>query len=137
MNSRLLRVVGLSLVLLSGCAAPQSEGTEASARTYLAGEFQNWMANQPNSVSTMQSRITTALPPISYDIRSIVPDKPDVLAYDKSQKLPDDWKTWPAYRVNVAIEFRSTTDEPMQKVATYTLTWNSHEKRWYTQERFL
>lgn len=126
-------VWGLMLaVCLIGCSA-ETVGTEAAARKHFDTEFKKWMAGQENSVSTIAS--IGAKEPISFDIRSVVPDKPDFLAYDKAGELPKDWKTWPAYRFNVAIEWKSKAGTPTTDVATYNLTWNTSEKRWYVDEQ--
>ena len=93
------------------------------------------MAGQENTVATMMSDIHGTLPPISYDIRSVVPDKPDFLAYDKAGELPKDWKSWPAYKVNAAIEWKSKGGAPVTDITTYTLTWNTSEQRWYVTEQ--
>jgi hypothetical protein len=94
------------------------------------------MAGEKNSVSTMKSRINLHQEPISYEIRSVVPDEPDFLAYDKSRELPKDWRSWPAFKLNVAIEWKSQAGTPLTNVTTYTLTWNADEQRWYVMERF-
>lgn len=133
---RLLSIFGLIFAVgLIGCSAA-ADGTETAARSHFDGEFKKWMAGQENSVSTMLSRVGGLLEPISYDVRSVVTDEPDVLACQDAEKLPDDWKTWPAYRFNVAIEWKSKAGTPVTKVTTYTLTWNALEKRWYISERF-
>ena len=125
--------VSLLVALLCGCMANQ-EGTEAAARTYFDVEFRKWMAGTTNTVSTMQSRIGMHQEPISYDIRSVVDGDPDFLAFQDAAKLPKDWKTWPAYKFNVAIEWKSKAGGPLTDVTTYTLTWNASEKRWYVTE---
>ena len=79
------------------------EGSESAARNYFDSEIKKWMAGESNTVSTMQSRIQSLEEPISYDIRSVVDGDPDFLACQDAAKLPNDWKTWPAYKLNVAI----------------------------------
>jgi hypothetical protein len=122
----------LLLLLLSGCSSP---GSEAEARKYFHQEFQNWIAGQKTEVSTMDSRLSLNKPPISYNIRSVVPDLANHGAY-QGDTLPEDWKSWPAFKLNVVIEWKSEAGTPLEKVTTYTLTWNPHEKRWYATERF-
>ena len=123
----------LAVSLLCGCMANQ-EGSEAAARNYLDSEFNKWMAGETNTVSTMKARINSHEEPISYDIRSVVDGDPDFLACEDASKLPKDWKTWPAYKLNVAIEWKSQAGSPMTNIASYTLTWNTSEKRWYVME---
>lgn len=123
------------VVCLSGCTA-NSAGSETAARNHFDSEFKKWMAGQENSVSTMMSRVRGVKEPISCDVRSVVEDGPDFLACADASKLPKDWETWPAYRFNVAIEWKSQAGSPMTNIATYTLTWNPTEKRWYVRERF-
>ena len=110
------------------------EGSEAAARSYFDSEFKKWMAGATNTVSTMQSRINSHQEPISFDVRSVVDGEPDFLACQDTSKLPKDWKTWPAFRLNVAIEWKSQAGSPLTKITTYTLTWNTSEKRWYVNE---
>ncbi|WP_254511378.1 hypothetical protein [Anatilimnocola floriformis] len=138
---RLNCLVGLILVLTClGCQAnvapPTTAGSEAAARQHFQDEFQKWMAGEKNQVSTMESRLKNALAPISYNIRSIVKDSPDPLAFDSAKDLPPDWKDWPAYRVNVGVEFKSKAGTPVEKISTYRVTWNAAEAKWYIAERF-
>ncbi len=123
------------LVGFAGCSAPTPAGTETDARRQFDAEFKKWMSGQESQVATMES--AGKLLPISYDIRSVVADEPTVFSHASGSDLPDDWKSWPAYRFNVAIEWKSKAGTPVEKVTTYTATWNAHEKRWYIQERFL
>jgi hypothetical protein len=120
------------LLALSGCSSP---GSEAEARKYFHGEFQKWIAGEKTDISTMDSRLGLHKPPIGYSVRSIVRGQADYSAY-QGDKLPEDWKSWPAYQFNAVIEWKSEANTPLEKVTTYTLTWNPHEKRWYAAERF-
>ena len=129
------RCLILFICCLSGCSGGTT-GTESDARKYLDAEFQKWMAGKDNDVSTMKSRMQGHQDPISYEIRSVVADEPDILAYDETRDLPKDASDWPAFRFNVAIEKKSQAGTPLTKITTYTLTWNPHERKWYTQERF-
>lgn len=123
----------LMVFCMCGCGT-DSPGTEAAARKYYDAEFKKWMAGETNTVSTMKSRIGSLQEPISYDIRSIVTGEPDFLACQDAANLPKDWRTWPAYKLNVAIEWKSQAGTPLTNVTTYTLTWNASEKRWYAME---
>ena len=111
------------------------EGSETAARNYFDSEIKKWMTGESNTVSTMQSRIQSLEEPISYDIRSVVDGDPDFLACQDAAKLPKDWETWPAYKLNVAIEWKSQAGSPLTKITSYTLTWNTSEKRWYVMEQ--
>ena len=123
----------LVVLCLFGCSV-NSPGTEAAARKHFDAEFKKWMAGQENTVSTMQSRISLHQEPISYDIRSVVSGDPDFLACQDAAKLPEDWRSWPAHKLNVAIEWKSKTGKPLTDITTYTMTWNTSEKRWYVTE---
>ncbi len=125
----------LVVVCLSGCTA-NTAGSEAAARNHFDSEFKKWMAGQANTVSTMSSRTRGLSEPISYEIRSMMSDKPDLLAFKDPEKFPKDWESWPAYKANVAIEWKSQAGTPLTKITTYTLTWNTTEKLWYVTERF-
>ena len=94
------------------------------------------MAGEKSEVSTRSSRRKQLKPPISYDIRSLVKFTPDVLARESSAKLPDDWEKWPAFKANVATEWKSEEGSPMTDIITYRMTWNTAEKRWYVTEYF-
>ena len=124
----------LLIAMLCGCSM-NNAGTEAAARKHFDVEFKKWMAGQENTVSTMQSRIGDLKEPISYDIRSVVSGDPDFLACQDAAKLPDDWRSWPAYKLNAAIEWKSKAGKPITDISTYTLTWNTSEKRWYVTEQ--
>jgi len=123
----------LVMALMVGCST-NSVGTEAAARSFFHTEFQKWIASESSAVATKRSQRQLLAPPISYDLRSIVRDKPDFLACQDTANLPKDWKTWPAFRLNVAIEWKSEAGSPMTDVTTYLLTWNSAEKQWYVTE---
>lgn len=137
---KLLVLLGVFLLVgVAGCVAyhGQQEGSEEAATAYLAAEFTKWVAGRENEAETDESRMSGLLAPLGYEIRSVVPDKPDCLAFDAGRDLPEDWKSWPAYRFNVYIEWKSEADTVIQKATTYTLTWNAGEKKWYITERFL
>ena len=121
------------VVCLCGCAM-DSPGTESAARKYFDAEFQKWIAGEKNDVSTMESRIKVLKEPISYDIRSIVKSDPEMMAAQDVANRPKDWESWPAYKVNVNIEWKSKGGAPVKSVASYNLTWNTTEKRWYVNE---
>jgi hypothetical protein len=128
------------VVSVVGCSQQQPAGTEASARKHFDAEFHKWIAGQETEVSTMKSRIGNLKNPISYDIRSVVPDKPDLLAiaedYNKNGEPKGDEGEWTAWKFNVAIEWESQAGTPIEKVTTYTLTWNPRQKKWFVTERF-
>lgn len=130
-----LFVLAAILSVTSGCSMPAAPGSEAAARQYFAREFEKWMAGQPTDVSTMEFRIRGLQKPISYDLRSIVPDKPDPMAFDLSRGIPENTDSWPAWRLNTVIEWKSEAGTPVQKVSAYTLTWNPDEQKWYVNER--
>ena len=126
---------------LCGCGGRSpSEGSEAAARKFFDAEFQKWMAGQETQVSTMMSRIENLKKPISYNIRSVVPDKPDVLAVAKDRqqngKSEDTQGEWTAWKFNMVIEWKSQAGTPLEKVTTYTLTWNPRDRQWLVRERF-
>lgn|GEM_PF-1907032 len=123
----------LVMTLMVGCST-NPVGTEAAARSFFDAEFQKWIASESSAVATKQSQRLLFAPPISYDLRSIVRGEPDFLACQDTANLPKDWKTWPAFRLNVAIEWKFEDGSPMTKVTTYLLTWNSVEKQWYVTE---
>lgn len=127
------RVCLLVIVSMLGCSA-NTVGTESAARKYFDAEFQKWIAGETSAVATKRSQRMMLDPPISYDLRSIVPSEPDVLACQDTGNLPKDWKDWPAFKLNVAIEWKSEAGTPLTKVMSYTLTWNTDEQRWYVTE---
>jgi hypothetical protein len=89
-----------------GCSA-DSPGTEAGARKYFDTEFKKWMAGQDSDVTNLDFSIKALKEPISYEIRSVVQDKPRFDAVQEPTNLPDGWQQWPAYKLNVAIEWKS------------------------------
>ena len=123
----------LAMALMVGCST-NSVGTEAAARNFFHAEFQKWIAGESSAVATKQSQRLLLAPPISYDIRSVAKSEPDFLASRNMKEIPTDWQTWPAFKLNVAIEWKSEDGSPMTKVTRYILTWNSAEQRWYASE---
>lgn len=123
------------LSLLPGCGAGPA-GSQQAAQSHFEGEFEKWIAGVESEVTTMASRTGLLKPPISYDIRSITDEDPDPLAFDSSFGLPENWEEWPAYKFNVVIEWESEAGSPLENVTTYRLTWNTHEQKWYVNERF-
>lgn len=124
----------LCLSLISGCGSGPA-GSQEAAESHFDNEFQKWIAGKDSEVGTMAYH-SGLQSPIGFDIRSITSDDPDPLAYDRSYDLPKNWREWPAYKFNVATEWKSEAGSPMVKVTTYRLTWNSHEQKWYVNERF-
>ncbi len=139
MKKSVVLVGVLALIGVAGYAtySEWQQGSEKAARAYLAAEFAKWIAGQDSEAETMSFRSQGLLAPLAYEIRSLVPDKPDFMAFDQDGDLPADWKSWPAYRCNVYIEWKSQAGTPVEKATTYTLTWNASEKKWYITERFL
>lgn len=123
----------LVMALTAGCST-NSVGTEAAARSFFQAEFQKWIAGESSAVATKRSQRQLLAPAISYDIRSVARSEPDLFACKNMKDIPTDWQTWPAFKLNVAIEWKSEDGAPMTKVTTYILTWNSAEQRWYASE---
>jgi len=127
-------ITPIPLVILAlfstGCSGGTS-GTKGAARHYFSTEFNKWIAGEESNVSTFLSGLYK--PPIGYDIRSIVKVKATGIAVplEVSANRPSDFDTWPAYKVNVSIEWESQAGSPMEKVTTYVLTWNPHKQEWY------
>lgn len=126
----------LLLGVVAGCTGPGQvqEGSEEAARRHLAAEMDKWMADQESEAKTMKGAVLA--PPVGYEFRSVVPDEPDFMARGERTDLQTNYKSWPAYKFNVYIEWRSKAETPLEKVTVYTLTWNPHEKKWYVRERF-
>ena len=127
----------LLLGVVAGCTGlgQVEEGSEEAARGHLAAEFDKWMAGQESEAMTMRG--AGLAPPVGYEFRSVVPDEPDMAwAEGTDMQTVMDYDSWPAYRFNVYVEWRSQADTPLEKVTIYTLTWNPLEKKWYVQERF-
>ncbi len=123
----------LMMTLTVGCST-NSVGTEAAARSFFQTEFQKWIAGDSSAVATKRSQRLLHAPPISYDIRSVARSEPDFLACQDTANLSADWKTWPAFKLNVAIEWKAEDGSPMTNVTKYWLTWNAAEQRWYATE---
>jgi len=132
------RWVGLLLLFgvvgCSGCMGPRA-GSEQAARAHVTVEFNKWLAGQKSQAETMDARLQRLSPPMAFEIRSVVPDEPDLMASAKKE-TPSDWKSWPAFRFNVYIEWKSQANTPLKEATRYNLTWNPHEKKWYIKEHF-
>uniref|UniRef100_A0A7C2K1W9 DUF4019 domain-containing protein n=1 Tax=Schlesneria paludicola TaxID=360056 RepID=A0A7C2K1W9_9PLAN len=137
---KLFSLMTLLVIGLCGCSAGSSrDGTEAAARMFFDAEFQKWITGQETQVSTMKSRIGNLKNPISYDIRSVVPDQPNMLAiaedYNQHGESDDSDGEWAAWKFNVAIEWESQAGTPVEKLTTYTLTWNPRTRKWHVNEQ--
>jgi len=131
------------LLLLAGFLSPTPgcnpasghQGSEQQATAYLESELKKWLVGQESEAKAfMGTRIST---PFAYDIRAILPDKPDILARPSGSKLPEDWRSWPAFRFNVALELKSQAGTSLEEqIVTYTLTWNPKEEKWYVQQHY-
>ena len=76
----------LSLLLVIGLAGCSNllgdrEGSEQAARAHFAAEFTKWMAGQESEAETVDAGLKSALPPLAYEIRSVVTDEPYSLAF--------------------------------------------------------
>jgi len=120
---------------LPGCQMISAPDSEAAAESYLDSEMSKWIAGSRSEATTIESPIEALSAPIGYSIKSCVRDKPHFMAAAQGSGMPADWESWTAYKINVAIEFRSKAGSPMQKIATYTLTWNPVQQRWYLHQR--
>lgn len=129
--------VGLLLAIVLGCSAATrvEEGSEQAAREYFAAEFDKWMANQESEAMTMRGVILA--PPVGYQFRSVVAEEGELGSWTTGTdvKTVVDYASWPAYRFNVYIDWKSKADTPLETVTTYNLTWNPREKKWYVCER--
>jgi hypothetical protein len=87
--------------MLMGCA----EGTESSAKSFFDGEFKKWVVGQPNAISS-----TASGTPVGYSFQSVAPDEPNFMAHEPSQEIPANWKSFPAYRLNVSLKSKVGLD---------------------------
>ncbi len=133
---RSILVSSLAFCLLTGCSLQNKPDSEEAAKSFLDSEFKTWMGGSKSSAVLASSPIGFKAPPVGYSIKSMFPDRPHLMAFSSDRGQPKDWQTWTAYKVNVAIEFKSQAGSPLEKIATYTLTWNPHESRWFLNERF-
>jgi len=122
----------LSIAAFAGCSE-SPPGSEADARKHLAAEMTKWMSNQPSQLKTIDG--IGKVSPVSYDIRTVLPDEPDLFAHAEGKDISPNYKSYPAYRFNVAIEQKSEKGTPLETLVTYAVTYNSDEKRWYARER--
>src|SRR5690242_5111774 len=93
------RIALCLLAVLAGCGQNQP-GSETDARKHFAAEMTKWMASQESQVKTLSS--IGEVPPVRYDIRSVLPDEPDLFAHAEGKDISANYKTFPAYRFNVA-----------------------------------
>ena len=126
------RIVLCLLAVLMGCGG-NPLGSEADARKHFAAEMTKWMAGQQSQVKTIDG--IGKVFPVRYDIRSVLPDEPDLFAHAEGKDISPNSKSFPAYRFNVAIEQKSERGTPLETLATYTVTFNTDEQRWYARER--
>ena len=113
---------------------------EIAAREFFEAEFEKWILGKENEVTTLRARKLKLAPPISHDVRTVIPDEGDPrYAVNEDGEFYENWKermSWPSYRFNVAIEWESQSGTPLVKITAYTLSWHDYEKRWHAQEFF-
>lgn len=118
-------------MVASGCGVASQSGTEVSARKHFIDEMQKWMAGRESEAKRASLEFSPLKPPIGYEISSIVPGTPNPFA--KSPDIPnqENEETFPAFVVNVVLNWSSEAGTPMQTVTPFNLTWNSNEAKWY------
>jgi hypothetical protein len=120
----------LAMLIAVGCDAVKPEGTKEIAQAIIEQELAKWMSGQKSELVSSHS-LRRNEPPISYEIRSMVPAAPDVFAQTVQKDMPRDWKTWPAFQANAVLHWNSKAGTPMQTVERFKLTWNPYEKKWF------
>lgn len=129
------RVVTACLIICAVITAGCGAGTEQAAKGYFDEEFNKWVAGEESAFSTLSS--ARYLPPMSYSIRNIVAFKPELseLPIGFMSSSPEDFDSWPCYRLSVVAEFESKAGTPLEKVLTYTLIWDPHQEEWILHEQ--
>lgn len=125
----------LMLMLLVATLGCSNASSEAAAKQAMSREMNKWIAGEDSGAETMVHDIRGEAPPVGFEIKSIVKTEPDWRAHSQEEE-PKNLKEFPAYLVNVDIEFKSQAGTPLHNVATYTMTWNPDEEKWYIQEEF-
>ncbi len=120
----------LIMLNLIGCDAVKPEASKEVAQALVELELAKWMSGQESEIVSSHS-LRRNEPPISYEIRSMVPAEPDVFAQTVEKELPSDWKSWPAFQANAVLHWNSQAGTPMQTVERFKLTWNPYEKKWF------
>jgi len=117
-----------------GCGA--SEGGPEGARAHLTSELDKWVGGLPNAADTMEGRVNGAHP-TSYAVESLVRGESPALASQEEPDTPsDEFKTYPSYRANVALTFKSMAGTPTSRMVAYSVTWSTKRKTWYVLEVF-
>lgn len=108
-----------------------SGGSQDAARAHLASAMEKWMSGEKTE-GMVGLKTAIAAPPIGYEIKSILPIKPTIMNVNNS-KLWDrkDFKEYPAFLINVIVEFKSEAGTPLKHAMTYTLVWDRQEKEWW------
>lgn len=116
-----------------GCGT-STEGGPEDARAHLTSEFDKWVGGLPNAVGTLEAG-ARGVQPTSYAIESLVRGERHILATLKEPDTPsDEFKTYPSYRANVALTFKSVAGTPTSRIASYGVTWSEKHKVWYVIE---
>ncbi len=132
-----MNVVAMIVVLtLLGCqkGSTQNGATSTSkdaAVQHLSSEIEAWMNGHESDAKSLDALVDGFQHPIAFEVKSVLDEKPSPLATASDADFPLDWKTWPAYRVNVALEFQSQSGGSIKKIVVYTMTFNTSENRWY------
>ena len=139
MNKQFKIVAMIVGIICAGCnqSTTQNGGTASfkdSAVEHLGGEIESWMSGRESDAKTLDAVMAGNGRPIAFEVKSVLDEKPSQFAMKSNAKLPSDWKTWPAYRVNVSLEFQSESGGSVKQIAVYKMTFNPTENRWYIRE---
>jgi len=129
-------IVGITCLGCNKTTTPNSGITshKDAAVEHLSSEIENWMSGRKNDAETMDAVMAGNGRPIAFEVKSVLDEKPSQFAMKANAELPSDWKTWPAYRVNVSLEFQSESGGSIKQIAVYKMTFNPTENRWYIRE---
>jgi len=124
------------LVLSTGCTNQPSGPNKDTAQKALEAELDKWMTGQESKAKTFTWRLKGYEPPLSYNIRSVMPCKPKIALHDETlhevfAKHSDDR---PAFKVVVDLDFRSQGNTAISEVGEYTVTWVKEWNEWSIDE---
>jgi hypothetical protein len=131
-------LIALFVIAAIGCqqGTPGSGGgtsTRDQAKDHLSSEIEKWMGGRESDAVSVDLIVDRLERPISYEIKSILDEAPDPLAMKTGGTLSPIWKSWPAYRLNVALEFQSASGKSVERIVVYTMTFNPDEGKWYVR----
>lgn len=126
------------LMVSTGCTDLPSGPDKATAQKALEAELDKWMRGQESKAKTFTWSLKRYEPPLSYQIRSVIPCKPRISSADwgklSKEPLKSSIDDRPAFKIVVNLDFRSKANTSISEVGEYTIVWVDEWNEWSIDE---